>query len=97
MTDCLAIIRPPAHSPTDAEFIEICRQYNHDVAGTAHDAGPWLGRMFGAHIVFDHAVEIVRKARVVAARKKAVERPWERPSDELPPVVWNGTTPTSAW
>ncbi len=97
MTDCLAFMRPPAHSPTDAEFIEICRQYNHDVAGTAHDAGPWLGRMFGAHTVFDHAVEIVRKARVVAARKKAVERPWERPSDELPPVVWNGTTPTSAW
>jgi hypothetical protein len=34
---------------------------------------------------------------VIEARKKAAERPWERPSDELPPVVWSGTTPAPAW
>tara|TARA_B100000519_G_scaffold129751_1_gene112103 strand:- start:91 stop:669 length:579 start_codon:yes stop_codon:yes gene_type:complete len=95
VTDCLTITRPPAHPPTDAEFIELCRVYNHDVAGTAHDAGPWFGGLRGAHLVFNHAVEIVRKARVIAARKKAAERPWAVPSDQLPPVVWPAKTATS--
>ena len=97
MTECLAITRPPAQPQTDAVFIELCRQYSQDVAGTAHDAGPWFGGLRGAHLVFDRAVERVRKARVIAAQKKAVARPWAVPSEKLPPVVWNGTTPTSAW
>ena len=97
MTECLATTRPPAHPQTDDVFIELCRQYNQDVAGTAHDAGPWVGELRGAHLVFDRAVERVRKARVIEARKKAAQRPWAVPSDELPPVVWSGTTPAPAW
>ena len=49
----------------------------------------------GAHLVFDRAVERVRKARVIAAQKKAVARPWAVPSDQLPPVVWPAKTATS--
>jgi len=97
MTECLATTRPPAQPQTDDVFIELCHQYHQDVAGTAHDAGPWIGELTGAHLVFDRAVERVRKARVIEAREKAAERPWKRPSDELPPVVWSGTTPTPAW